>query len=377
MRPGRDFGHFGTRPGELRFPRDAAWHPSGDYILVADTYNHRIEALEPEEGRHLFSLGDAGLFHSPVSVAIDPEERIFVADVGYRRLVAWLGPDTPKPFDLYVRDFVGDEGTEPSAGLDDFVLSSPDLLVTHASGLEIERLQPDRLTDITFQQPRFERNNYVYVAVHNRGPKLAGPAQVRFYWADPATALRFPEEWSSDGFYRSYTSEASNVPASWLDVPPLWPGLGRVLGPLVFRPPDPETAVAGDGRFHLLARIVNLHDSSRDASGLEGILPSNNVARRGINVDPRAISVGQAEDPRGSGQIPGYSRRSRSWARGAPGPCSRCLAQRGELFPGRRHPDFPRAGLAPSRARVLPFARAKGTRRHDNGGARAASENRA
>ena len=284
MRPGRDFGHFGTRPGELRFPRDAAWHPSGDYILVADTYNHRIEALEPEEGRHLFSLGDAGLFHSPVSVAIDPEERIFVADAGYRRLVAWLGPDTPKPFDLYVRDFVGDEGTEPSAGLDDFVLPSPDLLVTHSSGLEIERLQPDRLTDITFQQPRFERNNYVYVAVHNRGPKLAGPAQVRFYWADPATALRFPEEWSSDGFYRSYTSEASNVPASWLDVPPLWPGLGRVLGPLVFRPPDPETAVAGDGRFHLLARIVNLHDSSRDASGLEGILASNNVARRGINV---------------------------------------------------------------------------------------------
>ena len=275
-------GYFGRGAGQLRFPRDVAWHPDGT-LVVADTYNHRIEILGAD-GSHRFQLGDASIFHTPAAVAVDVEGRIFVADAGYARLVTWLGPDTPKPFDLFVRDFVGDTGVEPSTEPGGFTLSSPDILVRHTADIDTEAASSVDLSSYAFSQPRFDLNNFVYVAVRNRGPLASTPAQVRLYWADPASPLAFPGDWSSAGFFRSYTTAASNVPGHYLDVPPLPPGGVKVVGPLVWRPPAPESLPAADGRVELFARIVHLADPAVPGGGFESVRANNNVARRGVIV---------------------------------------------------------------------------------------------
>ena len=284
------YGHFGTDARGFRFPRDAVWHPDG-HIVVADTWNHRVR-IDGADGTPRFRLGDASILHSPASLAVDSGGRVFAVDGGYNRVVAWLGPDAPKPFDLFVRDFLGDSGAEPSSSPGAYALSSPDIVVRHQADIDAASLGPTGLQSIPFEQPRFDHTNYVYLAVENLGPLRSTAAQVRVYWADPTTPLVFPDDWNDEGFFRSYTSPSSNVPGNWIHVPEMDPSSRAVVGPLVFRPPAPEPVTMQDGRIDLVARIVSLHDPSLPSSGLDGIRESNNIARRGLFIRRGPFPVG-------------------------------------------------------------------------------------
>src|SRR5262249_51690833 len=151
-------------------------------------------------------------------------------------VVAFLGPDVAQPFDLYVRDFAGDDGRQPSDAA--FALQSPDLLVRHQPDVDATR----GLEAYAFEAPLFDRTNYVYLAVRTRGAHLSAGATARLYWADPGSALRFPADWQTNGFYKSFTSDQVNTAAEAVEVPPVPARSGGrdglvILGPILWRPP--------------------------------------------------------------------------------------------------------------------------------------------
>ncbi len=278
--PDEAFGTFGTLDGQLRSPRDVAVHPDGR-MVVADQDNHRVSVLKAD-GSFDSTLGVAPLFGLPQKVEVDALGRVYVVDSQSHRLVAFLGADAPAPFDLFARDAAGDTGLEPSDAA--LLLASPDLLVRHAPDVDVAQAAALGLESYAFQQPRYNENNYVYVAVRNRGVQPATNAVARLYWADATGALDFPADWKTDGFYSSYTSPALNVPASTLPVSTVAGGGVRVVGPLVWRPPAPEKLGQKDGRAHLLLRLGHAHEPLPAGGGLASVRASNNVALRPAQV---------------------------------------------------------------------------------------------
>lgn len=298
--PEESIGQYGTGNGQFRYPRDVAVAADGR-LFVADTFNHRVIVLNPD-GSHNLTLGAAPLFGSPQKIEVDTEDRVFVVDSDYMQLVAYLGPVDEPPFDAYLRDYVGDEGAEPT--LSDILLSSPDILIRHKPDVNVAVAESIGLEAFAFQQPRFEENNYVYLAVRNRGSGAIVAPTASLYRADPGTSLDFPAEWLTEGFYRSYQSEAANQPGNSLFVPfigPRPPGGGAdgdgvsVVGPLVWRPPEPESVIAEDGRFYLLARLVHLDEPSEPAPGLAQVRINNNIALRRAEVSRAPFPVGEQD----------------------------------------------------------------------------------
>nr|WP_225937277.1 hypothetical protein [Myxococcus sp. RHSTA-1-4] len=279
------FGSFGTGTSQFRSPRDVAVAPDG-MMWVADTQNHRVTVFRAD-GSYDSTLGTAPLFTSPQKLEIDGLGRVFVIDSDAARLVAFLGSGGPVPFDLYVSDFLGDTGTEPTGA--SLTLSSPDILVRHRPDVNLATAAQHGLGYYAFQQPRHGVNNYVYVMVRNRGASPATNSAVRLYWGDPATPLVFPGDWSEGGFFESYSSPTVNVPGNIASVPAV-PGATAaghgvtVVGPILFRPPPPEDAAASDGRFVLMARASNLYDRLTPATGLDEVRKNNNLALRPIEV---------------------------------------------------------------------------------------------
>ncbi|MCY1019553.1 NHL repeat-containing protein [Pyxidicoccus sp. MSG2] len=279
------FGSMGSGTSQFRSPRDVAVAPDG-MMWVADTQNHRVTVFRPD-GSFDSTLGIAPLFTSPQKLEIDGLGRVFVIDSDAARLVAFLGSGAPMPFDLYARDYLGDTGTEPSSTA--ITLSSPDILVRHRPDVNLATAAQFGLGYYAFEQPRYGTNNYVYVMVRNRNTAPATNSAVRLYWGDPASPLAFPTNWSLDGFFESFSSDTVNAPANALAVPTV-PGSTMaghgvtVVGPIVFRPPAPESAAAADGRFLLSARVSNLYDRLTPATGLDEVRKNNNIALRPVQV---------------------------------------------------------------------------------------------
>jgi hypothetical protein len=286
-----EFGHFGTGAGELRFPRDIAIGDDGR-MFVTDTGNHRIAVLDAG-GRYLYRLGRAPAmgFLQKVAVATVAGAglQLFAADSDRHAIVAYLGRGAAVPYDGWVRDYVGDTGGEPSAAT--FVLASPDVLVRHLpdidttasnAGLELQ----------AFQQPRFDKDNYVYLAVRNRGHQELREAVALLYWADPAGSMAFPTDWRSSGFYTGLgTASAGNR----LEVPPLAPGSSVVLGPLRLQPPAPETSTFNNGAVVLGVRILDAYDHAPPGAGNAGVRASNNVAIRPVKVARGPFPIGDQD----------------------------------------------------------------------------------
>ena len=81
------WGGFGSKPGQLAFPRALAADPAGD-TYVADTANDRVEVLTPS-GNYLRTIGTSargpGELTAPRGLATDPTGRLLVSDtVGNR-----------------------------------------------------------------------------------------------------------------------------------------------------------------------------------------------------------------------------------------------------------------------------------------------------
>ena len=93
---GRDLFEYGDRDGtgvdaiRLQHPLGVAWDAEAGLLYVADTFNHKVKALDPETGRvwTVAGTGDAGhhdgpakdaTFHEPGGLAV-LAGRLFVAD---------------------------------------------------------------------------------------------------------------------------------------------------------------------------------------------------------------------------------------------------------------------------------------------------------
>lgn len=283
--PEESIGRYGTGNGQFRHPRDVAVARDGR-LFVADTYNHRVVVLNAD-GSHHRNLGAAPLFGNLQKIHVDADNRVFVVDSDYNRLVAYLGPVDHPPFDAYIRDVVGDTGAASTA--EDVVLFSPDILVRHHPDVDLASAATTGLEAYPFEQPRYEQNNYVYLAVRNRGTHGIAGVIAKVYWADPEGVLDFPADWRTEGLFRSYISESVNEAGNSLELPFIEPrrmeGLGgvdgvSVVGPLVWRPPAPERAGSRWGSFYLLVRLLHLNDPSEAAPGLDQVRLNNNIALR-------------------------------------------------------------------------------------------------
>jgi len=285
-------GNFGTANVQFRHPRDAAIGDDGR-IYIADTYNHRVTVLTPSGG-HYRNLGIAPLFSTLQKVVVDSSNHVYTIDSGLNRLVAYLGPLDPPPFDAYVRDYLGDTGVQPSD--EDFILSSPDILVRHKNDINLADAASAGLTSYAYQAPQYKENNYVYIAVHNRGTHEITSVAAKLYWADPYTPLNFPEHWKADGFYNYYVSTSNNEASNTSIAHVVSAGNGvTVIGPIIWRPPAPESTGAGDGNLKFMVRLLHINDPSETAPGLQQVILNNNIALRDVQVTRGPFAIGDQD----------------------------------------------------------------------------------
>jgi M6 family metalloprotease-like protein len=293
----RSIGIYGTGYVQFRNPRDVAVDADGK-IYVADTYNHRVQVLKPDGTFYKF-LGSAPQYASIQKIEVDARKHVYVMDEGNKSIIYYPGPGVPKPYDAMVRDYVGDDGTEPSNNA--YVLSSPDILVRHHPDLDMNLAKQFGLTAFAFEQPHYDENNYVYIAVSNKGNHVMNNVSVKLYYADPGAPLNFPADWKTGGFYESYTSAASNTPSNSWTIPSISPGALSaetgidsivIIGPIIWRPPAPETASGADGKFYILSRLLQIDDPSEVATGLDQVRLNNNIALRKVTVSRGPFPVG-------------------------------------------------------------------------------------
>jgi serine/threonine protein kinase/DNA-binding beta-propeller fold protein YncE len=84
------FGSNGSGDGQFRNPRGVAYDTNNNRIIVADTFNHRVQVFD-SNGKFLFKFGSNGSgdgqFNYPYGVAYDPNNnRIIVADTANHRV---------------------------------------------------------------------------------------------------------------------------------------------------------------------------------------------------------------------------------------------------------------------------------------------------
>jgi hypothetical protein len=131
-------------------------------------------------------------------------------------LITTFGGGVWAPVDVYLRDFVGDDG-DPHSGP---ISLSPDIIVkqTQVANPQVEygeanaanRDRIDLSDDVEAGQ-----DNYVYVRLRNRGPRPAADVTVTVYWSEVATLIT-PNMWNKIG-----SQTLASVPAgNYLTVTP-------------------------------------------------------------------------------------------------------------------------------------------------------------
>ncbi len=275
-------GQWGTGLGEFRYPRDVAVDAQGR-LYVADTFNHRVVVLDAD-GSFKMNLGKAPGVGTLNKIAVDEFGRIYVTDSDRSHIISYLKIRSSRKFDLYMRDHIGDAGK--SFMDDDFVLSSPDILIRHEADVDVQEAAEKGLESYTFQLPRYGYKNYVYVALRNKGTQPALDNFVRLYWYDAKGSGLFPSKWKNTGFYKKYNSDEDSVPANMLSVPYLSGDSVQVAGPLIWRPPDPYTTQDGFGGLMLSARAWHADDPPPNNASDDHSQISNNVTARPVTVIP-------------------------------------------------------------------------------------------
>ncbi len=172
--------------------------------------------------------------------------------------------------DLYIRDYVGDEGVE---GPSDQVYSrSPDIIVFNnpLGNPEAVLASPEAMTRNDLGEPvEYGQVNYVYLRVQNRGEFHSVSGRAKVYWADPS-ALQSPFYWNDID---------TNV-----EIPPINPQAVGIVGPILMEnPPRP-------GHYCFIALIQSGSDPEPDKGQISSravfyhyIAENNNAAWRNFN----------------------------------------------------------------------------------------------
>jgi hypothetical protein len=93
----RSWGEPGSGPGQFRLPHGIALDRQGR-VYVGDRMNSRIQVFTPA-GEFLAQWNDV---YQPNDIHIDAEDRVFVAEIGYRPDLPMSGP-VPRPGDAFSR----------------------------------------------------------------------------------------------------------------------------------------------------------------------------------------------------------------------------------------------------------------------------------
>jgi carboxypeptidase T len=233
--------------------------------------------------RKVFSFGvEWGQSFQPV-----PSEMLLLMDdIG--AAVAELCLCAAEP-DLYVRDYLGDSGREPSSG---GLSTSLDIIVRKDPVADPAAAFANPAVDPGSDKVEIGNDNYIYVRVHNQGGQVA-EAAVRVYFA-PLTTSCAPASWT-------FIDEVS--------IPVVPAGGFAVGGPVVWpHVPDPGTA----GHFCLIALCGNTLDPFPDPSMVDSASDFIRWMRNGNNQAYRNIAFEDVR-PDGWAAIPfavhGFGRR--------------------------------------------------------------------
>jgi DNA-binding beta-propeller fold protein YncE len=97
LHPPRAFGGFGTAAGRLNFPHAVAFDAKNGRVIVADTFNNRIQAFLPD-GTPANVFGGTNVIEGflwPFGVAVDPSGQLFVVDSGHHRVEVFSPSGAP------------------------------------------------------------------------------------------------------------------------------------------------------------------------------------------------------------------------------------------------------------------------------------------
>lgn len=189
-------------------------------------------------------------------------------------------PDTQ--VDVWVRDDVGDTGTEPSSF--PIICFCPDVELLDAAGAPI----PNPVHD-----PTVRFTTRIRVTARNRGTGTARNVDVFLHWADPGTGIPFPAEWRAAGIYAGpapgFAEETNRI------VIPQIPAGGAVTVEFAWAPPAPGSGSYGGSHFCLLVRLEHPDDPSQIGFGGWSVIAArNNIGLRNVDVQPNA-RAGDAE----------------------------------------------------------------------------------
>ncbi len=169
---------------------------------------------------------------------------------------------------VYIKDNMADTGVPPSVGT---LYLSPDIQIC---------LDNDPLAQPALN-PEHGQTNYVFVRIHNRGPKTANNATVKLYWANPGTNLTKPF-WHTDGIKVGgveTNSQQVTVPGRTAA------SEGEVLTPAFeWQPPAPDVNTHDSGHFCLFASVTQAEDPLLQED-LDGVGWDDNLAWKNVKVN--------------------------------------------------------------------------------------------
>ena len=84
----KEWGGFGTKPGQLKYPTMLAMD-SRSNVYVVDQHNHRVQKFD-SAGNFILMWGKSGNgegdFYFPYGIAIDSRDNIYVSDMNNNRV---------------------------------------------------------------------------------------------------------------------------------------------------------------------------------------------------------------------------------------------------------------------------------------------------
>jgi hypothetical protein len=173
--------------------------------------------------------------------------------------------------DLFIRDNLEDDGTEPLKG--GGISASPDIILRNSEVLDpqaefgsLEAQQSNSLSDPV----EAGQDNYLYLRVSNRGTQT-GVGTATVYWTSPST-LPTPEVWKSIG----------QVP-----VPDVAPGEMKVVGPLTWT----RSEIPGAGHFCFIAIVASPGEPAPVPTNIQTIEAFQRLIRDSNNATWRNFDV--------------------------------------------------------------------------------------
>jgi hypothetical protein len=184
----------------------------------------------------------------------------------------------PIVHDLYIRDNLQDDGSEPLVG--GGISASPDVIVRNAP---VTDPRAELGSAAAWQQDTLSnpveagQDNYLYLRIQNRGTQ-AGAGTAIVNWSQPST-LPSPDQWTEIGR---------------IAFAPVAPGEKKVVGPIVWPAaeiPEPVGAIPGRGHYCFVALIESPGEPVPNPGSISTIDEFYRLIREKNNVTWRNFDV--------------------------------------------------------------------------------------